>query len=177
MQNLSFSVIVIPAAAVLLNILLYAILLQKSTQQKIFKRYVFAVFSIAFLLNAIWEILQIPLYAEGVYSFSHVLFCLLASVADAIMVLLIYFAFALVYKKPLWIQDLKPSRIILLILAGAIGAVLAETRHLSIGTWSYAETMPVIPILNTGLSPVLQFMVLPFLTYTLSFKLTKRSLC
>ncbi|WP_354357980.1 hypothetical protein [Pedobacter sp. UYP30] len=105
---------------------------------------------------------------------SHILFCLLASVADAIMVLLIYFGFALVYKNAPWIENLKRSKIILLILAGAISAVLAETRHLSIGTWSYADTMHVIPILNAGLSPVLQFMILPLLIYTPSLNMTKR---
>ena len=102
----------------------------------------FAVFSIAFLLNAIWEILQISLCEGGVYLWIHILFCILASVADAIMVLLIYFAFALVYKNALWIKNLNLGRVFLLIVAGAAGAVLAETRHLSIGTWSYADSMP-----------------------------------
>ncbi|MGY3053114.1 hypothetical protein ACVWYG_001311 [Pedobacter sp. UYEF25] len=175
MQNLSFSIIVIPAVAVLSDILLYAVLMRKSTQKKIFRMYVFVLLPIAFLLNAIWEVLQIPLYAGGTYSWAHILFCLLASVADAIMVLLIYFALALVYRKPLWIQNLTPNGIVSLILAGFIGAVLAETRHLSIGTWRYADIMPVIPILNVGLSPVVQFMILPLLIYTLSLKMTKRS--
>lgn len=174
MKGLSFSIIIIPAIAVSLDILLYAILLQKTPKKKIFKQYVLIVILSAFLLNAIWEIVQIPLYAGGTYSWSHILFCLLASVADAIMVLLIYFGFAMVYKNALWIQNLKLSRIIFVIVIGAIGAVLAETRHLSIETWSYADTMPVIPILNAGLSPVLQFMILPLLIYKLSFKMKMR---
>jgi hypothetical protein len=56
-------------------------------------------------------------------------------------------------------------------LIGSAGAVLAEIRHLSIGTWSYADAMPLIPVVHVGLSPVLQFTILPILIYSLSFKM------
>lgn len=157
-----------------LDILLFANLLQKATQKKIFTQYVLTIIIVAFLLNSVWEILQIPLYEGGTYTWSHILFCLLASVVDVVMVLLIYFGFAIIYKNALWIQNLNPSRIIFLILTGGIGAVLEEARHLSMGTWGYAQTMPVLPILNAGLSPVLQFMILPLLIYMLSFKISTR---
>jgi hypothetical protein len=171
MQGLSFSTVVIPVIAISLDILLYAILLHKGAKKRIFKQYVFTLILAAFLLNAAWEVLQIPLYVGGMYSCSHILFCLLASLADAIMVVLIYFGFAIIYKNAFWIQSLNLSRVIFLIMTGGIGAVLAETRHLSIGTWSYAETMPLIPIVDVGLSPVLQFMILPLLIYIISFKM------
>ncbi len=174
MQKLSLSIVLIPVIAISLDILLYVILLRKTTQPKIFKQYVLNVLLFAFLFNTVWEILQIPLYKEGAYSWSHVLFCVLASVADAIMVLLIYFGFSFIYKNPVWIKKMNPEKIIFLILAGGVGAVLAETRHLSIGTWSYATAMPIIPVLNVGLSPVLQFMILPSLIYVLSFKVAVR---
>ncbi|MDQ6762179.1 MAG: hypothetical protein M3015_06085 [Bacteroidota bacterium] len=174
MQDLPLSIIVIPGIAVLVDILLFTILLQKTNQKKIYYRYVFAIIIIAFLLNAAWEILQIPLYKGGAYQWDHILFCVLASVADVIMVLLIYLGFAFIYKNALWIKNFSASRIIILILTGGIGAVVAETRHLSIGTWSYADTMPLIPFFKVGLSPVLQFMVLPFFIYLLSFKMVTR---
>ncbi len=169
-----FSTIIIPVIALLLGILLYIILLQNAIQKKIFKRYVFATIIIAFLLNAAWEILQIPLYKGGVYEWDHILFCVLASVADVIMVLLIYFGFAFIYKNALWIKNLSTGRIIILILTGGIGAVVAETRHLAIGTWNYADAMPLIPFIKVGLSPVLQFMILPFFIYLLSFNVVMR---
>lgn len=175
MQSISFSIIVIPVIAISLDIFLYTILLHKANQKKIFKQYVLTILIVSFLLNAVWEISHIPLYVGGTYALSHILFCLLASVADAIMVMLIYFGFALIYKNALWTQNLNLSRIIFLIMAGGIGAILAETRHLSIGTWKYAEAMPLIPIFNVGLSPVLQFMILPLLIYIISFKLAMRN--
>jgi hypothetical protein len=174
MRSISFSIILIPLIVISLDILLYAILWKKTTRKKPLKKFALAMFIFAFLLNALWEISQILLYKDGIYSFSHILFCLLASVADAIMVMLIYFSFAIIYKNALWIQNIKLKQIFFLIIVGAIGAVLAETRHLSIGTWSYSESMPIIPYLNVGLSPILQFMILPLLIYIISFKIISR---
>lgn len=174
MQKLTLSILLIPVIAISLDIFLYLILLRKTENKKSFKHFIFAVLLFAFLFNTAWEISQIPLYNEGVYSLSHILFCVLASVADAIMVLLIYFGFSFIYKNPLWVKKMALSKIILLIVTGGIGAVLAETRHLSIQTWSYATTMPIIPVVNVGLSPVLQFMILPLLIYWVAFKLAVR---
>lgn len=171
MQKLSLSIVLIPVIAISLDIFLYLILLRKTEYKRSFKQYIFTVLLFAFLFNTVWEILKIPLYKEGVYSWNHILFCVLASFADAIMVLLMYFVFSFIYKNPLWIKKINQAKIIFLILAGGIGAVLAETRHLSISTWSYAKAVPLIPVLNVGLSPVLQFMILSSLIYFVSFKM------
>jgi len=73
--------------------------------------------------------------------------------------------FALIYKNPLWVEGLTFKRVFILIVVGAIGAILAEIRHLAAGNWSYAPSMPIIPLVNAGLSPVLQFMLLPVIIY------------
>ena len=176
MRSLSLSITIIPGIAILLDILLYVFLLRHTTEKKMFRRFVITTILLAFLFNVAWEILQMPLYKGGVYEWQHILFCVLASVADVVMVLLIYFGFAWIYKDGLWIKNLNTKRIILLMLIGGVGAVLTEIRHLSIGTWSYADAMPLIPVVNVGLSPVLQFMILPILIYRLSFNLVVRRL-
>ena len=176
MRSLSLSIIIIPGIAILLDILLYVFLLRHTTEKKMFKWFVITTILLAFLFNVSWEILQIPLYKGGVYKWQHILFCVLASVADVVMVLLIYFGFAWIYKDALWIKNLNTKRIILLMLIGGVGAVLSEIRHLSIGTWSYADAMPLIPVVNVGLSPVLQFMILPILIYRLSFKMVVKKM-
>ena len=176
MRSLSLSITIIPGIAVLLDILLYIFLLRYTNQKKMFNRFVITTILLAFFFNVAWEILQIPLFKGGVYEWQHILFCVLASVADIIMVLLIYFGFALIYKNALWVKKLKTNRIILLLLTGGAGAVLAEIRHLSIGTWSYADAMPLIPVVGVGLSPVLQFIILPILIYRLSFKIVVKKI-
>lgn len=114
-----------------------------------------------------------PLYKDASYTIQHITFCALASVEDAIMVLLIYLCFALIYKNPLWVQNLTLPRILLLMLVGTIGAIVAEMRHVSAGNWAYGKSMPLLPIVDVGLSPVLQFMLLPTLIYYWSYKMKK----
>ena len=171
MKTLQPQIFLIPVIALILVIVFYNILLKKATGKTLFKRFTFIVLLVAFILNIAWEIIQGPLYKGFTYSIAHITFCGLASIADAIMVLLIYFAFAIIYKDPLWIKHITLQRTIILILVGAIGAILAEMRHLSLGNWSYASSMPVLPFVKAGLSPVFQFMLLPFLIFYLSFLL------
>lgn len=174
MPPFSLSITIIPAMAILADILLYVFLLRHTTQKGMFNGFVITTILWAFFFNVTWEILQIPLFKGGVYGWQHILFCIWASVADVIMVLLIYFGFALIYKNALWVKNLNIKRIILLLLTGGAGAVLTEIELLSIGTWSYAGAMPLIPFVNVGLSPVLQFMILPMLIYKLSFKMLEK---
>ena len=174
MRSLSLSITIIPGIAILLDAVLYVFLLRHTNQKKMFRQIVVTTILFAFFFNVAWEILQMSLFKGGVYDWQHILFCVLATVADVIMVLLIYLGFALIYKNTIWVNKLNTKRIILLILIGGAGAVLAEIRHLAIGTWSYADAMPLIPVLHVGLSPVLQFMVLPILIYILSFKIVAK---
>ena len=89
------------------------------------------------------------------------------------MVRLIYFVKAIVYKDSLRIKHINLQRTLILIPIGGIGAILAEMRHLSLGNWSYATAMPVLPFVIAGLSPVLQFMLLPGLIFYVSSILFK----
>ena len=66
----------------------------------------------AFFLNLVWELLQMPLYDSASFTINHITYCALGSVADAIMVLLLYLGFALIFKTPFWIHPLKRQRVI-----------------------------------------------------------------
>ena len=169
MKALQPLIFLIPSLALMLVALFYFIILKKATDKTLFQRFTFITLLLAFILNFAWEIIHGPLYKGFTYSTSHIAFCGLASVADAFMVLLIYFILAIVYKDPLWIKHINLQRTLILILIGGIGAILAEMRHLSLGNWSYASSMPILPFVNAGLSPVLQFMFLPVLIFYLSF--------
>jgi hypothetical protein len=58
-------------------------------------------------------------------------------------------------------------KVISLVLIGGVGAILGELRHLAAGSWSYSDAMPLLPYVEVGLSPVLQFMILPTLIFYL----------
>lgn len=169
MNEIKPVIFLIPLIVLAIVCILYFILLKKAADKKTFKKFVFIMIVFAFLLNLTWELLQIPLYKNPVYDFKHVAFCALASIADVLMVLLLYFGFALIFKDHFWIQYFKLTPFLLLVLIGGAGAVLSEMRHVSLGSWSYDDSMPLIPVVNVGISPVLQFMILPVLVYFLSF--------
>lgn len=173
MNNLSPAVFFIPFIALILAVIGYLILLKKETNKSRFKLLVFIITIIAFVLNFIWEMLQMPLYKGMQINLQSVAVCALAAIADALMVILIYFCFALVYKKLRWVQQLTLFRFSILVLVGGIGAILAELRHTSLANWAYSKSMPVIPFVNVGLIPVLQFMILPACIYYLSYRFIK----
>jgi len=173
MSNLNPLMFLVPVIALILVVLLFIYLLKKADDKFVFKHFILITLILAFLSNFAWEVIQMPLYKDAALSLQSVAFCGLASVADAIMVLLIYFCFALLYKKPLWIEEFTPSRILFLMIVGAIGAIASEMRHVSAGNWAYDESMPLLPIVDVGLAPLLQFMLLPALIYYLSFKIKK----
>lgn len=173
MLKLTPIIFLVPVIALIVVVIFYFLLSKKSTNKSAFKRFTLIVMIVAYVLNFTWEVIQMPLYKNSSYSIEHVAFCALAAVADAIMTFLLYFGFAFIYKKPLWAQKIIFPQVLILMLAGGIGAIGAEIRHISLGSWAYAKSMPIIPIVNVGLSPVLQFMLLPVCIYYLSFQLKK----
>lgn len=126
---------------------------------------------ISFILNEVWELLQMPLYSSAYYNLGHVVFCTLGALADMIMVLLLYVCFGFIYKNPFWIWQSNWFKIFVVMLTGAVGAVLSEKRHLKIGSWAYDQSMPIVPFVNVGLSPFLQFLLLPVVIYFLSYRI------
>ena len=174
MQKIQPVIFLIPIIVLIFACLLYFHLLKKAVDKKTFKTFIFIMIVIAFLLNFAWELLQLPLYKNPAYDIEHIAFCALASLADVLMVLLLYLGLGFIFKDFFWMQDLKLQRVFLLVLIGGGGAVLSEMRHLSLGSWEYDKSMPLLPFVKVGIAPVLQFKILPLLIYFLSYKLLKK---
>ncbi len=174
MNTIKPLIFLIPVITFLIIIILYFNLLKKVQNKAVFTRFVLTLLILAFAFNFAWEIIQLPLYKDYAFDIRHVSFCALASLADVMMVLLIYFVFAKIYKSPFWIKGLTFEKALFITFTGGIGAALSEMRHLSKGDWSYSSYMPVVPIIHVGLSPLLQFMLLPLLIYFVSFSILSR---
>ena len=175
MNDIQPVIFLIPLVVLIIVCVLYFHFLKKADNKQTFKKFIFIMIVFAFLVNFAWELVQLPLYKNSSYNVDHIAFCALASLADVLMVLILYFGFALIFKDIFWIQDLQLKRVLLLVISGGAGAVLFEIRHLSLGSWVYDNSMPLIPVVKVGLVPVLQFMILPLLIYFLSYKLLKNS--
>lgn len=174
MKDVKPIIFLVPVVVLILISTLYFYLLKKTTDRNVFNKFIFIMITLSFLLNFAWELFQIPLYKNPVYDFNHIEFCALASLADVLMVLLLYFGIALMFKNPFWIEPLKLQKISIVVLIGGVGAVLSEMWHLSLGSWAYNNSMPIIPFVSVGIAPVLQFMILPLLIYFMSFNRLKR---
>lgn len=132
-----------------------------------------ASFLIGFLLNQGWENVQAPL-DEGCNSFwVHFMLCFWASLVDAAVILLLFGLLAAWYSDSFWIEHLNGKAAAFLLGSGALIAIGFELWAFETGAWAYTEKMPVIPILQTGLSPLLQMMLLPLLTFYLIKRLSK----
>lgn len=120
----------------------------------------------ALLLNFPWEVLQAPLF-EGMAAAPHsavVGACLQATLGDAAIMLLAHVTVAAVARRRRWM--LAPSRyeVAGFIAVGvAITAVIEwmATRGRWAQTWAYSTEMPVIPGIEIGLSPLLQWAIVP----------------
>ena len=170
MIDLNPGMFVTPVIALTVVVLLYVFFLKRAADKSAFSRFAGWGAVLAFSLNFAWELGHCTLYQGFVYDGPHVAFLGLASLADTIMAGLLYFGFALTYKDGSWIQYLTISRTIWLILAGGLGAAVSEMAHLSAGNWTYTDRMPLV--FGVGLTPLLQFSLLPLLIYRLGLYLS-----
>lgn len=114
---------------------------------------------IAFLLNWLWEILQMPLFgvkeettwAKGLF------FCTLATLIDVLTTWAVFVAARFLAKNLDWKFYAGAA------LLGAICGVAFERFAFAFGLWRYGALMPVVPFIETGLSPFLQLAIsIPF---------------
>lgn len=123
------------------------------------------------LLNLPWELGQMPFYrcAETLSKRDAVAFCVLASLGDAAIAAAAYRAVARASGSRDWVLDPSPRQV-----AGFVGAGLALTVVFEwvatevIDQWQYAPAMPRLPLLGTGLAPLLQWTLLPPLVLALA---------
>lgn len=118
----------------------------------------------AFLLNVPWEFLQMPLFASDPSSakWEHLRSCTLASLGDAVIAVVSFWGVAATGRTRRWILQPTWRRVALFVAIGVEITVVMEWLATGVlARWAYADDMPVIPGLETGLLPVLQWITLP----------------
>lgn len=173
MIDLTPKLFIAPTIALALVRICYVYDLKRVINEKLFRKFMVAMSATGFAVNLIWETLHAPLYQGHRYTINGFSILALASVADAIMLVLLYSIFSLILNDPYWIRTLSMLRILCLVLVGGAGATISEVLHTHAGDWKYATSMPIIPVANVGISPVLQFMIVPLLVYWASFFLLR----
>jgi len=124
----------------------------------------FNVFVFSVLLNLAWEVWQVP-YFRGMADQSHwlgVKTCTQATFGDAGIALAAFWVTTLFARTRSWTMQPRRSDIAIFIGVGLAATIFIET--LSIGVlerWTYSDAMPRLPILGTGLLPLLQWLAVP----------------
>lgn len=120
----------------------------------------------AFLLNFVWEIWQVPFF-ENIPNRPHweaVKFCTQATLGDVVITLIGFWIVAIAVGSRNWILRPGWKEIIGFLSIGLVITMGMEAIATSLlERWSYAESMPVLPILGTGLLPLAQWIFLPLL--------------
>lgn len=121
-------------------------------------------FAVAFGINWLWEMLQMPAYADVPERSwrETVLLCTVASVGDVALTLAAYGAGALVTRRLRYGRGRSGGwkTYALMALSGVGVAITIEIAALAVGYWSYNERMLVLPLVNVGLLPFLQLTLL-----------------
>ncbi|WP_139135347.1 hypothetical protein [Roseivirga sp. 4D4] len=125
-----------------------------------------------FILSFLWENQHFTLYANYAQWMEQVYF-VLCSLADVLLIFLVYFLVALIFRNPYWIHHLAAAQILTTLLISALVSFLAEKIALYMNWWTYTDQMPLVPFLNIGLSPFLAITLLPVLTFLFSRKINQ----
>lgn len=120
----------------------------------------------AILLNYPWEFLQVPLFDQmpDAPHWEAIKTCTRATLGDAVIMLIAYWTVSGFARNRRWFVDPRAAQVALFSLVGVLITVVIERLALSgvwMGGWSYAPEMPIVPMIGVGLTPLLQWVVLP----------------
>ena len=126
-------------------------------KQNALYRKIALIFLSAFLLNIIWENLHSNLYVHYQNGPVTQLVLLRATLFDAVFITLL----GLLFFRFRYLRE----RLLYAFIIGFIAAIIIEIYALKTGRWAYSDLMPIIPLLNTGLTPTIQLGILSYLIF------------
>lgn len=127
---------------------------------------------IAFGLNWVWEAAHAVAFVESQGTFAFRLWhCLPMAATDALWTIGLWAVMGGMWPSaPRW----SAPRLAALAAVGALTAATIERVALATGRWTYNAVMPVIPLVDAGLWPVLQMSILPLVAVWLADRRTPR---
>ncbi|RKF07693.1 hypothetical protein DEM25_008020 [Oceaniradius stylonematis] len=125
---------------------------------------------LSFVLHYVWEFLQVPTYA-GMADLNHwegIKICTSATVGDVGFALTAFWITALAARSRHWISGPKRWQLGLFVAVGIALTVGFEYYYTEVSLrWTYSDFMPRVPPFGTGLSPLVQWIVVPLLVVSL----------
>lgn len=144
------------------------------------KSVVVAFFGVSFILHLAWEVAQMPLYVSPNRSFwEDFRMCLYATATgDMLFMLTLYLTIAVIHQDFWWpmhrVIYAHPGTWVVPVLVGVLLAVSFELWAIHAARrWEY-DSMPMIPVLHVGLTPVLQMILIPLATLSICRRMASR---
>ena len=120
------------------------------------------------IASLVWELAQLPLYTiwtdgtTGEIAFA-VLHC---TAGDFLIAAIALLAAVVLTAGGMWPVQRFAQVAVLAITFGVLYTVFSEWLNVDMrGSWVYSDHMPIVPPLGTGLSPLLQWIVVPVIGF------------
>ena len=128
--------------------------------------YIRRAFVVAFVLNAIWEVAQLPAFAglSKLPLIVHVVGLGVATLLDGLFIAGVYLTASWWSRDARWMERRHLPAFVYATVLGAVTATIVEWLAVSGGWWSYSEAMPLVPWTEVGLLPFIQLTSLTPLT-------------
>lgn len=133
---------------------------------------------LSFLGHFAWELMQAPLYSsfDDTSHVAGILMCLRATLGDLAIAFGAFWAATLAGGSRRWVDRPSGRTMAVFIAFGLLATVGLEHLNTEVlDRWSYGPDMPRLPMLGTGLSPLLQWIVVPSLVLWYLGRLSRKT--
>jgi hypothetical protein len=124
----------------------------------------FPVALFSFLLHFVWEFVQVPAFT-GMAVMGHweaIKLCMSATVGDVGFALTAFWTASLAARGREWVLHPTGLPVAIFLIVGIVLTIGFEYHYTSVSLrWTYSDAMPLVPPFGTGLSPLLQWLVIP----------------
>ena len=117
----------------------------------------------SFLLNFVWEVLQTPFFVDISAEINTIIWYRFHCTLGDVMISLAGFWFvALILRSRSWFLNPTKKKILLFVAFGVSYTIFSEIKNVSLNKlWAYSDFMPVIPYIDVGIVPLIQWIIIP----------------
>lgn len=114
-----------------------------------------------FGLNLVWEAAQTPLYSDSGRDLAYLTWTRLhCTLGDVLILLGAFWLTSLLFRSRRWIAAWRLPAVVVFVATGLLYTGFSEWLNVSVrSSWGYRDAMPTL--LGIGLSPLLQWLVVP----------------
>ena len=117
----------------------------------------------SFLLNFVWEALQTPFFVDISDNINTIIWYRFhCTLGDVVITLGSFWLVALITKSRSWFLNPTKNRLLLFVVFGVSYTIFSEIKNVSLNKlWGYSDLMPVIPSVEVGIIPLIQWIIVP----------------